>query len=407
MQPNSLHTNDDLIAAIYGAAGEVLPPSRPLELLAAMTRSDKAFAAHYNFEAKRGAITASFNIEPNFVDTYADLYAADNPWLARTSYFQAEGLVWRGSDIVPNDVLAETSFYKLFMHGQVIRSTAHLVIRVRGSDLIHVMLSRRSHADEYDDDTLAQCRLFAMHARRAIEIAGAIATRRFVEQGFETAIEELAGGVALVELPSTIRYMNETCHTMFINPREAVPARRWAPPGRRSPVSARLPRPLVEVLARRPVPHSCIIERDVGDERRPIFVEIRPHKLGNEADGQTRNGYVIVCRSADTEIEVEESALRAAFQLTAAEARVCAALVSGENIYGLATRLNISPQTARTHVKHIFEKTYTTRQSELMKLLVSVARRKMPKQVTAPDGAPRVSGMVLPLKRPGGFTADG
>lgn len=409
VQQDEANARDELIAAIYGAASEVLPASRPLELLSAMTRSDKAFVAHYNFEERRGAIIASFNVEPNFIDTYRDIYAAENPWLARSSYFQAEGLVWRGSDIVPNEALAQTSFFQLFMYGQVIRNTAHLVIRVRGANVIHVMLSRRSHAEEYDDAALAICRLYALHARQAIEVNGAVGTRRFVELGFETAIEELAAGVALVELPSTIRYMNETCHVLFNGPREGAAPKRWAPSGSssgRPPVAARLPRPLVEVLAQKPVPRSCVIQRDVGDGRRPIFVEIRPYTFGNEADAQTRSGYVVVCRSADTEIEVEETALRAAFHLTASEARVCAALLAGENIFSLALRLNISPQTARTHVKHIFEKTYTTRQSELMKLLVSVARGKIAKSTASGESAPRLPQGAWPFKRPGGLSAD-
>jgi len=408
---SSLSARDELIAAIYGAAAEVLPASRPLELLAAMTRSDKAFAARFNFEQRSGAMVASFNVEPHYVDSYKTLYAHENPWLARASYFQAEGLVWRGSDIVEHSRLTDTSFFKLFMYGQVIEKTAQLVIRVRGPEVIHVMLTRRPQSDEYDDATLEICRVYALHARRALEIGGAVDASRWMQNGIECAANELAAGMALVELPSTIRYVNEVGQALFADSRNGVPAKRWALPGganRRPPVTARLPRQLIEVLAQRPMPRSCVIERDVADSRRPIFVEIRPAVFGNEADALVPNSVVIVCRDADVGIEIDEAALRKAFHLTPAEARVCAALVSGENVHALALRLNISPQTARTHVKHIFEKTYTTRQSELMKLLMSIARRKEAKPLPAEKAPPLAGTEVWPLpsQRRGTLSGD-
>ena len=63
--------------------------------------------------------------------------------------------------------------------------------------------------------------------------------------------------------------------------------------------------------------------------------------------------------------------LRCHFGLTQAEARLALHLVAGETLRCAAVKLSITYETARTHLKHIFDKTGTCRQAELVVLLVS------------------------------------
>ncbi len=56
------------------------------------------------------------------------------------------------------------------------------------------------------------------------------------------------------------------------------------------------------------------------------------------------------------------------FELTSAEARVLAQMISGEGLTVAATRLNIARSTARSHLDHIFQKTGTHRQAELVRV---------------------------------------
>lgn len=58
-----------------------------------------------------------------------------------------------------------------------------------------------------------------------------------------------------------------------------------------------------------------------------------------------------------------------AFGLTKAEGRLAQLLVRGHNLTSAAATLGISMNTARTHMKHIYEKTATSRQSQLVQLL--------------------------------------
>ena len=91
-------------------------------------------------------------------------------------------------------------------------------------------------------------------------------------------------------------------------------------------------------------------------------------------------GLFIVDRNRDAAERVNVFA--PLFGLTPAETRVLAALISGKGLVSAAKRLEMTEQTARTHLKHILSKTDTHRQAELMRLFYEVTipceRRRRP-----------------------------
>jgi DNA-binding CsgD family transcriptional regulator len=77
--------------------------------------------------------------------------------------------------------------------------------------------------------------------------------------------------------------------------------------------------------------------------------------------------------------------LKRLFRLTAAEARVALELFGGSTLGEVATALGISLATSRVHLAHIFRKTGTTRQAQLIRLLMSYPWGEL--AVAAPEGA--------------------
>jgi DNA-binding CsgD family transcriptional regulator len=81
--------------------------------------------------------------------------------------------------------------------------------------------------------------------------------------------------------------------------------------------------------------------------------------------------------------------LRCHFGLTPAEARLALHLVAGETLRSAEVKLSISYETARTHLKNIFDKTGTCRQAELLVVILTA----LPGCVGAPiDRAPQRLG---------------
>jgi DNA-binding CsgD family transcriptional regulator len=68
----------------------------------------------------------------------------------------------------------------------------------------------------------------------------------------------------------------------------------------------------------------------------------------------------------------------ARFRLTPAETRLLGELIGGSGLLAAATNLSITEATARTHATSIFEKTFTTRQTELIRRFFEAASTGMP-----------------------------
>jgi DNA-binding CsgD family transcriptional regulator len=63
--------------------------------------------------------------------------------------------------------------------------------------------------------------------------------------------------------------------------------------------------------------------------------------------------------------------LQCHFSLTLAEARLALHLVAGETLRSAAVKLSITYETARTHLKNVFDKTGTCRQAELLVVILT------------------------------------
>jgi DNA-binding CsgD family transcriptional regulator len=63
--------------------------------------------------------------------------------------------------------------------------------------------------------------------------------------------------------------------------------------------------------------------------------------------------------------------LRCHFGLTPSEARLALHLVAGETLRSAEAKLSMTYETARTHLKSVFQKTGTCRQAELVVVIVT------------------------------------
>jgi DNA-binding CsgD family transcriptional regulator len=70
--------------------------------------------------------------------------------------------------------------------------------------------------------------------------------------------------------------------------------------------------------------------------------------------------------------ELPSTIIQRLYGLTPAELRLCDHLVAGEAVEDVARKLDVAPATIRFHLAAVFRKTATNRQSDLVRLLLSV-----------------------------------
>lgn len=96
----------------------------------------------------------------------------------------------------------------------------------------------------------------------------------------------------------------------------------------------------------------------------PYVVEVLP------ADSARRA--VIVVVDPQRESETPATLLRQHYGLTTAETDVALMVLHGGGVKDIAGRLSLSPATVKTHLQHIFDKTDTHRQADLVRLLLGL-----------------------------------
>ena len=114
---------------------------------------------------------------------------------------------------------------------------------------------------------------------------------------------------------------------------------------------------------------AILLERSSGD--RPLSVVVTTLRTESHYFDKDRPAALIFVGDPETHPKFDEERLSKLYDLTRAEARLAALLVQDLSLADAADELSVSQHTVRTHVKRIFSKTTTERQSGLIRLLLS------------------------------------
>jgi DNA-binding CsgD family transcriptional regulator len=105
---------------------------------------------------------------------------------------------------------------------------------------------------------------------------------------------------------------------------------------------------------------------------RPYSIHVLP--LSHVADGGSpgSGGALVLIIDPEREAEAAPVLLRRLFGLTTTEAEVAVRLARGADLRQISDDLGVLITTVRTHLQHVYEKTDTHRQAELVRLLLAL-----------------------------------
>ncbi len=108
---------------------------------------------------------------------------------------------------------------------------------------------------------------------------------------------------------------------------------------------------------------------DRAEGKRPYIVHILPLGLPDPA---ARGQALLIVINPDDLPSPPTTLVRKVFGMTPAEAEVAVRLTNGDGIKPISEELHLSTATIKTHLQHVFDKTRTHRQTELIRLLLAV-----------------------------------
>ena len=102
---------------------------------------------------------------------------------------------------------------------------------------------------------------------------------------------------------------------------------------------------------------------------RPYVVRVIPLNPEGRV-GEASSTVLVVIADPEREPEPDSEALRRLYGLTKTEAAVAVRVLGGSGLKPIADDMSLSLATVRTHLQHVFDKTDTHRQAELVRLLL-------------------------------------
>jgi DNA-binding CsgD family transcriptional regulator len=186
------------------------------------------------------------------------------------------------------------------------------------------------------------------------------------------ALDRLSIGVVLVNNNAEVLYMNRAASNIVASGDALIVNRRRLEAVASGETSAL--RKLISQAgcsSHDGVRHAMLLSR--RSSLRPLSVIVAPLRRSSAGRASRLPAALIFASDPEVNPEAPEELLIGLYGLTRTEAALAAELLQGRGLAWAAQQLSISINTARTHLKRVFQKTETNRQAELVQLILRCA----------------------------------
>jgi DNA-binding CsgD family transcriptional regulator/PAS domain-containing protein len=362
-----------LIERVYAAPGTVEGWRAFLsDLSHSFDGSGASFISH-EFASRQASVAVTAGFTPEEIRTYEAHWAALDPWACSPGVRRlSSGSVADGEQLVTTAAMKRTAFYNEFgRHHDAVRCIIGTIeIEDRRTSVLSV--NRSENQPSFGAEEIALLSELMPHLQRALQIHRRLTDAQAVAAGSMTALDLLAHGVLLLDTGGRIMFANRTAEEI-LRADDGITVHRNELFGARVQETTALRQLIADAVATSGKEGTgagglMLIGRPSG--RSPLRLLVTPVAPRHVLMGAPGAAACIFITDPDQSPVPAAVHLQRAFGLSAAETRVAAALLEGESVERLADRLCISRNTARTHLRRLFAKTATTRQADLIRVLL-------------------------------------
>ena len=363
-----------LIELVYAAPGSIEGwHGFLLDLSTSFHGSGANFISH-DFTSHQANVAVTAGFAPEDMRTYEAHWAALDPWATSPAVrCLLSGSVAIGDQLVPHAEMKRTAFYNDFgRHYDAVRCiTGTIEIEARRVSVLSV--NRSENGSPFGQEEVDLLNALMPHLQRALQLHRRLADSRVLADGSTAALDLLAHGILLLDISGRIMFANRTAEEL-LRARDGLTVQVKELFGARVADTTALRRAIADAIATSGGEGTgagalVLIGRPSG--RSPLRLLVTPVTQRHVLMGSAGAAAACVFITDPERSRVPAAAhLQRGFGLSAAETRVAMAFLDGETVDSLADRLCISRNTARTHLQRLFAKTGTTRQADLIRVLL-------------------------------------
>jgi DNA-binding CsgD family transcriptional regulator/PAS domain-containing protein len=381
--PRVIDPPDKLLDLIYDAATDEALWTPALIQIADMTGSLGGFVV--GVEIKDRLVPFLFNgrMREESHRTYAERHV-ENPWSTVMNHAPAGKLV-QSAEIVPLPVLKRTAFFDEVLRPQGMAHNAMVMLARKENFVGAFNVCRSERQGPFQADELRLLSRIYPHVRRSLLLSFRLVGYKALQRAEFHVLDRLSVGIILLNRSGRVVFANAAGRAMTALD-GPLRLRNSVATTSSSTHSKRL-RDLVDAAVRgMPVGTMSLPHSDDGRLFTVLVSSVRGRDIDRfDGFGMRNAAAMLVIHDPARPIQIPSEWIMDAYGLTQAEARVALCAASGATIPETANRLNVSPNTVKTHLRRIFDKTGTSRQTELGRLMASIGLLR----ANSPDGNDR------------------
>jgi DNA-binding CsgD family transcriptional regulator len=313
------------------------------------------------------------NLDKELVAQYNDYYQYISPFRQKIVEMNTGEIFNRGEHL-SDQGFAETELYQDCFKKYGIFNYQYQVLFKNSNVSGGVSFSRPATMNNFGKSESNLLKLVIPHLQRAFQVYMKIAEIERDKRMMIECLEKISENIIVVDKTGKIVYLNKNAKNLI----EQDNGLQISRDGMLTAILAHETKKL-RILCQsvfNPDINSKInfggilqISRSAG--LRPLSVVISPFSEQNSGNFSSETFALLFINDPHQKVERLEPILREMYGLTAAEAKIAAILAQGNSLNEACQTLSIKQNTVRTHLKRIFSKTDTNRQSELVKLVLS------------------------------------
>lgn len=327
-----------------------------------------------DFVNQRGQFYFNWNDNPEFTRSFFDRYMKISP-LSPHLMMTHEGEVFTASSLMPYEELRASRFFQEWCVPQGYTDLVGVTLERSAASVANISVGRDQSQGLMDDEAVRRMTLLAPHIRRAVLIGKVIELHKLEAAAMSDALDVLAAAMFLVGARGGVVYANAAGRAMLaegavVSDRRGTLALTDPEASASMAVALEAARGGDGAVATRGVaiPFSDTAGKQFVAHVMPLTSGAR--LAAGAAHAATAAVFV---REAGLSLPTPIETVAKLHGLSSSEVRVLYAVLEVGGAAEMASMLGLSEATVRTHLQHLFAKTGTKRQADLVKLVAGFA----------------------------------
>lgn len=335
----------------------------------------------YDLSAKSGRFIMTHGYDEAFVRSYEDYYCGRNVWLARAERYRAGNAVVTGEELISEDELVLSEFYTGWLAPQNKFHRVASVLSCEGSALLFLSLVRPRAAGRFGPHEIERLQRVCPLIKTAVEISTRLETIGVERDVAVGSLDRLRQAIVVVDSRCRPVHLNRGAEELLARS-DGIGLKHGALVIASAVEGAALEQLVQNAASGEGARPSGALTVGRPSGLRDYAVYVSPLSHGQGLFNGDRAAAALFLIDPEEVGAPDEARLRQFYGLTPTEARLAALIARGKSIEEVAGTLGITTGTARVHLKHVFSKTHTGRQAELVHLVLSSTAQIRPAAIS-------------------------